>query len=201
VDSTGKETRSEHDRGARGLGFLLCDVTGIVEPGSFEGPCAGSAIQCLEKAVEDRPGIIAVRFGGVSVPERETLVELCIALKRNRQTRGCRVLALLDEKHRAVLEELARAGVEFARYMGEGPLDAGRLREAIDGLGPDDGLDRRLAPLCPFLHYERIDSRHELTVCGAYLDRLILGGRRLKDVCLTEGHLRCEHYLHPRRTP
>jgi hypothetical protein len=60
------------------------------------------------------------------------------------------------------------------------------------------GLQRYLAVLCPFLHYSRIDSQREMTVCGAYLDRLVLGGRWLREVCETEDHLHCEYFLNPR---
>jgi hypothetical protein len=71
----------------------------------------------------------------------------------------------------------------------------------IDELGPDDRLERHLPVLCSFLHYREIDAQHELTVCGAYRDRMVLGGFWLHEICETENHLHCEYYLNPRIRP
>jgi hypothetical protein len=76
-------------------------------------------------------------------------------------------------------------------------LESTQLQGIIEGLGPDDCLARHLAILCPFLYYREIDSQHEMTVCGAYLDRMVLGGRRLRELCQTEDHLHCEYFLNP----
>jgi hypothetical protein len=62
------------------------------------------------------------------------------------------------------------------------------MREIIEGLGPDDRLGRHLAVVCPYLHYSEIDFRHEMAVCGAYLDRMVLEGHRLHEICETESH-------------
>jgi hypothetical protein len=133
------------------------------------------------------------------IRERNTLVELSAALKRNSHTRKCPVLVLLHSRHRKLLEDLNRAGVDFAKYIEEIILDSNQMQKIIDGLGPDDRLERHLAVVCPFLHYSEIDSLNELTVCGAYLDRMVLGGRWLHEICETENHLHCEYYLNPRR--
>jgi len=52
----------------------------------------------------------------------------------------------------------------------------------IDRLGHEDQVERQLAKLCPYLHYDALDACHEMTVCGAYLDRMVLGGQRLQKV-------------------
>ena len=179
--------------------FLLCDTTGKV--GEFSSPeeeWVSSPVQCLNRAVDLKPELIVVRIGRIPLREREALVELSAALKRNSHTRKCPILALLHSKHRKLIEDLNRAGVDFVKYIGEITLDSSQMRKIIDELGPDDRLERHLAVLCPFLHYREIDSQHELTVCGAYLDRMVLGGRWLHDVCETENHLHCEYYLNPR---
>ena len=63
---------------------------------------------------------------------------------------------------------------------------------------PMIGCERQLAALCAYLHYDIIDARREMKVCGAYLDRMVLGGLWLSEVCQTEGHLQCEYFLNPR---
>jgi hypothetical protein len=157
-----------------------------------------SPIQCLEQAVEQTPHVIVIHFGAIDLQQRAALVELCAVLKRNHHTRACPVLALLRSRHRRLLEDLERAGVDYVRCLGATPLDSNLLRVTLEGLGPTDRLPRHLAVVCPFLHYSPIDSRRELTICGAYLDRLVLGGRRLQEVCETEDHLHCGYFLNPR---
>lgn len=196
------EINSMDERPARTLGFLLCDITGNVgELSSPEEEWASSPIQCLDKAIGRKPGIIVIRFGKMPIREREALVELSAALKRNSHTRRCLLLALLHSRHRILIENLNQAKIDYVRYIGDDKLDSIRMREIIDGLGPDDRLQRHLEILCPFLNYSKISSRQEMTMCGAYLNRMVLGGRRLHEICETEGHFRCEYYLNPRLKP
>jgi hypothetical protein len=184
---------------AQALRVLLCDTTDNVgELSSPEEEWVSSPLQCLDKATDEKPGIIVVRLGKMPIRDCQALVELSAALKRNSHTQGCPLLALLHSKHRKLMEDLNRAKVDFVRYIGDVKLDSTRIRQIIDGLGPDDLLEKHLAIVCPFLNYTRIDSHREMTVCGAYLDRMVLGGRWLHEVCETEGHLHCEYYLNPR---
>ncbi len=195
----GKDVASVDKRPVAPFRLLLCDTSGDVSESSApDQEWIPTAIQCLDKAVEGKPEIIVVRVGRVPLAEREALLELCAVLKGNSHTRTCPILALLPSKHRKVLEDLWRVGVDFARFIGDAALDPLRIRDIIKELGPDDRLERHLAVLCPFLHYDVIDSEHEMTVCGAYLDRMVLGGRRLHEICETEDHLHCEYYLNPR---
>ncbi|MDQ1335890.1 MAG: hypothetical protein QG552_2840 [Thermodesulfobacteriota bacterium] len=185
-------------QGEQGLRCLLCDSSGHMELKPEGGEWVRSPIQCLDRAMEGKPVIIAVRFWKMPMRERETLVELCAALKRNSRTRSTPVLALLHTKHRGLMEALKRAGVDLARFIGETTLSSTRLIEIIDGLGTEDRVERQWTLLCPYLDYDAIDSCHEMTVCGAYLDRMVLGGKRLHEICETEDHLHCEYYLNPR---
>jgi len=155
-------------------------------------------VRCLDRAVALEPEFIVVRIGRVPLRTREVLVELSAALKRYSHIRQCPVLALLKSKHLKLIEDLKGAGVDFVKNMGEITLNSSQMRKIIAELGPDDHLAGQLAVLCPFLHYRGIDDRHELTICGAYLDRMVLGGRRLHEICETEIHLHCEYYLNPR---
>jgi hypothetical protein len=181
------------------LRFLICDTTGNVgELSSLEEEWVPSPIQCLDKAINEKPGIIVIRFGKMPIREREALVELSAALKRNIYTQKCPVLALLNSKHRKLIEDLKQAKVDYLRDIGDAELDSTRICEIIDGLGTDDLIERHLTILCPFLNYSKIDSRHEMTMCGAYLNRMVLGGYRLHDICENEKHFHCEYYLNPR---
>jgi hypothetical protein len=187
------------NRPVRTLRFLICDTNGNVgELLSPEEEWVPSPIQCLDKAIDEKPEIIVIRFGKMQIREREALVELSAALKRNIYTQRCPVLVLLHSKNRKLIKNLKKAKVDYLRYIGDTELDSTRMREIIDGLGTDDRLERHLAILCPFLNYSKIDSRHEMTMCGAYLNRMVLGGRRLQEICETEDHFHCEYYLNPR---
>jgi len=181
------------------LRFLLCDIAGgIAGPSWRKEEWVASPIQCLDRAVDWKPKIIVVLFGQMSIREREALVELSTALKRNSHTKQCPVLVLLRSKHRKLIEDLERAKADYVRYIGEVKLNSSMVREIIENLGSEDRLQRHLETLCPFLHYSKIDSQREMTVCGAYLDRMFLGGRRLHELCQTKAHLHCEYYINPR---
>lgn len=179
---------------------MLCDIgNNVDELSSSNEEWVSSAIQCLDRAVEWKPKVIVVSFGQISIQEREALVELSAALKRNSHTKQRTVLALLHSKHRKLIEDLERTKVDYVRHIGEIKLDSGLVREIVEDLGPEDRSESHLETLCHFLHYSKIDSHHEMTVCGAYLDRMVLGGRRLHELCETEDHFQCECYQHPRR--
>lgn len=192
IKPIGVETRS------RDLKFLMCDTSGGIADSPSEKEWVASPIQCLDKAVERKPKIIVVSFMRIAIRERDALVELSAALKRNSHTKLSTVLALLPSKHRKLIEDLKRAKVDWVQCIGDAKLDSSLVREIIENLGPGNRPNRHLETLCPFLHYNKIDSQHEMTVCGAYLDRMVLGGRRLHELCETEDHLHCEYYLNPR---
>jgi hypothetical protein len=188
----------ENGQGEKSIRYLLCDSSGQIELESKDGEWVQSPIRCLDRAVEEKPAIIAVRFRQMPIRECEALMELFVTLKRNSHTRNTPVLALLHAKHRRLMEALARAGVDFAMFIGETTLSSGRMIEIIDGLGIQDRVERQLKMLCPYLHYDAIDESLEMTVCGAYLDRMVLGGNWLHEVCETSEHLHCQYYLKPR---
>ena len=190
---------TENEGPNRSRRILLCDITGKVGEHLLpEEALVSSPVRCLNRAVDLKPELVVVLIDLIPFKEREALVELSAVLKRNSHTRKCLVLALLHSKHRKLIDDLNRAGVDFVKYIGGIKLDSSQMQKIIDELGPDDRLERHLAVLCPFLHYRGIDSRHELTVCGAYRNRMVLGGHRMHEICETENHLLCEYYLNPR---
>lgn len=157
-----------------------------------------SPVECLAKAIDIKPSIMLIHFAESAIREREALVELCDVLKHNSHTRATPLMALLHTRHRKLLESLRQAGVDYAGYLNTTPMDLSHLAGLIENLGPDDLLERQLERICPFLHYSPIDDEREIVVCGAYLDRLVLGRKCLHENCECETHLRCEYYLHPR---
>lgn len=180
--------------------FLVCDTAGKTgPPASTDGEWVRSPLECLYKALESSPGIVIVRFPETPVWRREALIVLCAALKQNSETKETPLLALLPTKHRRLTEELHQAGVDFIKCLGDAHLDAVLILETIASLSDEDRVDHHFEVVCPFLHYTPMDPQQEMTVCGAYLDRMVLGGCRLRELCKTEGHLGCEYFLNPRR--
>jgi hypothetical protein len=189
---------SGNGQGEQGIRYLLCDSSGRIEPELQGRESVCGPIQCLEKALDRKPATIVVHFREMPITERETFLELCAALKRSSRTGKTPVLALLHTKHRGLMDALERAGVDFARFIGETTLTSSLMIQIIDRLADDDRVERQLTILCPYLHYDAIDERREMTVCGAYLDRMVLEGSWLHGVCETGEHLRCPYYLKPR---
>jgi len=177
---TGRDSRSA--QAGVSLRYLLCDVSGRFEPDSEGEERVRSTTQCLNRAVEGNPRIIVVRFGSIPIQQRDALVKLCVALKGNSQTRNLPLLALLHEKHRGLIENLKRAGADFVKFIAETRLNSSLMNEMIDGLTTEDRVERHLMMLCPYLHCDDLEASHELTVCGAYIDRLMLCGKWLHEV-------------------
>lgn len=197
-----KKTDEKVKERARHFPYLVCDISGNIGKPTFpEEELAHSPVQCLGKATCLSPQLIVIYFGEISIRERNALFELSKVLKQNTHTQKLPILALLHSKHRKIIENLDRANVDYLRYIGDAKLDLGHMRKIISGLGPNDRLKRHLGILCPFLHYKQIDARLEIMTCGAYLNRMVLGGRRLRETCETENHFHCEYYLNPRYKP
>ena len=179
--------------------FLLLDPDGADENFvSTEGERVGSRLSCLSRAMGEQPEIIVIRMGKGSLHMHEEIVELCTVLKRNSHTNSIPILVLLHSKHRKLLEKLNQAGVEVIKYCDDTPLNPEKTRRLIEKFQPEDLLPFQLERLCPFLNYEKIDTWREMTVCGAYLNRMVLGGQRLRDICHTTDHHHCIYFRHPR---
>lgn len=184
-----------------GLQFLLCDVTGRF--GGLAGRELGvtSPIQCLDRAVEENPEIIVWRFGCAPLWVHEWLVELVSILKRNSHTRSCNILALLQTRHRQLLQRLVLAGLDYVEYTDSTLLEATQIQKFLQRLGPDNNAAHQLEKLCPYLRYSRLKDSGDFILCGAYLERMVLGGTRLHKICETENHCSCEYFMNPRRLP
>ncbi|HCU70025.1 MAG TPA: hypothetical protein DGF30_12600 [Desulfomicrobium sp.] len=179
----------------RGGKLLLVDPAGVVGEASPED-CAFSTMQCLERTAGGRESTVAVVAGSNEQAQRFALPDLVGMLKRS--VRVCRVVAVVSHRHRMLLESFRRNGADFVAVMNFGRLDAAGIEEAVMRLGAEDSLERQLALVCPFLNYSAINARTELTVCGAYRNRMVLGPQRLRSCCETASHAQCGQFLTPR---
>lgn len=178
--------------------ILLCDSNEEMYNGVLGIDVVNSPVLCLHQAITMQPELIVVTMRNVQSKERMTQIELCSILKENKLSKEIPILVLLDECNKRVFELLQKAGVDYASTFD--------LTEELTGLNefiklefdPEYQLSYQLKQICPKLNYSRIDSQRELTVCGAYLDRMVLGGNRLHDICLTKEHYNCPYYLNPR---
>lgn len=190
----------KHDQLALLKGLILCDPSGKAAIPGMGQNCTKSPILCFDLAVDQEVDMVIVRFGPMPSPLRSRLVILCQALNHNSHTKECLILALFDSWQRELMEELKMAGVDFVKCVGDMVLDPASLHEIISSLKLDDLLDNRLASLCPYLHYRVTETNNEMTVCGAYKDRMVLGGERLQVKCESLKHRECEFFLSPRQT-
>ena len=180
--------------------LLVCDISGEMDWMIQESDAVlvNSPVQCLNRAITEQSNAVVIRFGDITLRERDALIELCSVLKQNQYTNGIGVIALLSSKHRAVMERLRDAGVEYVKFLAKVEPSQASIDIMTNEPEPKDWVNFQLEILCPYLHYSKIDSRHEMTVCGGYLDRMVLGRHRLQEICETRGHLHCEYYLNPR---
>jgi hypothetical protein len=193
------EARSKADADPRRASrYLLLD-----QDGDAGEECPGeervfTPARCLERAAEGDVRLVALLFKSGSNARRAALVELISILKRNESTCGLTIVAFLPARHRLLIEALKRAGADFVQLLGEGAANSFCVGDALHCLGPEDRPEHHLSEICPHINYSDIDSHLELALCGAYRNRMVLGGPRLQSTCATAGHLACEYYLNPR---
>lgn len=177
--------------------YLVCDASGDTGT-DRHGLWTRSPLSCLETAIEAVPDMILIRFPEPGDPIRGMYLELCEALKRNGRTRGCAVTALIPGKERALMDGLYSAGVDYAVTVSGGGLDDRKVLDILNSLGERHRVAHCLDTLCPYLSSVALDESRAMPVCGAYLDRMVLGGRRLHELCETENHAGCEYFQNPR---
>jgi hypothetical protein len=142
---------------------------------------------------------VLIYFSVRQIRLRELLIELCADLNRNPQMRSIPTCVSLEYPHRLLLAKLSEAGAEYVDIRP--PTEAANLWKIWERTvvqGSNMRIESQLSRLCPFLHYRPINDQNELITCAAYRNRMVLGGRRLHEVCQTETYLHCEYYLNPR---
>lgn len=176
----------------------------LLEPGGGGGrKCSGeervqTTARCLERVVESDVRIVAIQFGSSSDTRRAILLEFVSILKNSVKTGDLTVVALVSARHRILLEALKRAGADFVFILPEKTANSFCICDVLDRLTPNNRPEHLLEEICPNLNYSAIDSQREISLCGAYRNRMVLGGSRLHNLCETTGHLGCEYYLNPR---
>lgn len=159
-----------------------------------------SPLGALSHATTDRPDLIAMVFNSGEVLHHNGVVELCKILKAHPLTAKTRVAAFIERPHQKLIERLARAGADSVDFRTG--MEPEQMKETISQLWQARSLtpvQKILERLCPFLDYlQSDDGKYELTVCGAYRNRMVLGGSRLHGICHTADHRHCEYYLNPK---
>ena len=153
-------------------------------------------MECFSRAVSGRPELIAIVFSARNMSARHWVLELCRCLKNNPLTREIPVVVLMETIHREMMVKLEETGVTlFKNYKADIIIDLNRIKDLVKRGGPSMGIRETIKKLCPTLNRVGSDDEEELTVCGAYMNRMVLGGKRLHEVCETLNHLHCEYFI------
>jgi len=154
--------------------------------------------RCLERVGEGDVRAVAIVFGSGSDARRATLLEFVSILKHNAKTGDLTVVAVVPTRHRLLLEALKREGADFVFIFPEDTANSFCVGDILGGLTTKNRPEHILKEICPNLNYSAIDSCREISLCGAYRNRMVLGGSRLHNICETTEYFGCEYYLNPR---
>lgn len=157
-----------------------------------------SPISFLARAMEGDCGRLVVFLEWSTRQEKETLLELCTALRTSPVTRDLVLGCILHERHREILAGLAQAGVGWVSFLS---VDQPILPTLL--MPPESGDERWLRlykvlrEICPYLNYLPVEGGKEMCVCGAYRNRMVLGQGTLRDLCQVARHHSCPYFLEP----
>lgn len=160
---------------------------------------APDPLACLNEATRRNFGLVIISFTDMRVGVRNTVLELCRCLNTHPITKKTPILVSVESQHRDMAVRLIDAGVRFMEVRQSGaPIDPACLLRLVNLDDPSVSINLIMSRLCPFIRYSPIDDHCELTTCKAYRNKMVLGGRRLHEVCETGTHAYCDHFLHPR---
>ena len=169
----------------------------IARPPRFGVTVTDTALACLEEAIEGDYNLVVVCVSSGGHIDRA--IELCTCLKRNPLMRNTPTFVSIDRWHRDIAIRLKDAGLDFMGVRkANHHIDPGHVLDLVRKAATSVQVDRILDRLCPFLHYQRIKWQGELITCGAWHNRMVLGGQRLHEVCESNTHLHCEYFQDPR---
>jgi len=185
---------------AKTQSILLCANDDIHHAQKAGLSWASSPIMCLSAATENAYDAIILYIRGSLPAMAATMIELCVALKSNHYTSSIPLIAICFSISRLIVEQLAEAGVDFVVFKNdqERKGHSKTLEAFINELKDENRPERILSRLCPYLHYTPINDDKELITCKAYANWLVLGPRRLQDLCQTARHPNCPYYQSPR---
>ena len=155
---------------------------------------ANGVLDCLHRAVSGLARGVVADLRGSGPDGMQDQLTLLRLLGENPYTRTLPRAALLPGVLREILEDLASAGVDAVHLPGAASgLPPQVLDAPFVGPWPADFL----RTTCPFFN-SRPAGRGWLHSCGAYRDRLVLGGRRMAVYCLGGGFRDCPYFNAPR---
>jgi hypothetical protein len=182
--------------------ILVCPVQrnqGIAK--TAEVTIARSLPACFNLASSRDFGLIIINVPWGKEAIRNRVLDLCRGLKSHPETQDTPVIISAEFINREMIIKLVNAGIRFMDVRGKGAhIDPERLLCLTRSADPSIRIDLILARLCPFLDHRRENDGYALTTCRAYRNRMVLGGKRLHEVCESDCHVYCEYYLHPRFT-
>jgi len=166
---------------------------------SEEAVVTRTPLACLNEATGGDYGLIVVSFSTRPVSARDETIELCKYLKNNSLATRTPLVVSMEAPHRGIAVALKNSGVGLLEVRStEAPVDPELLKGLIHSGDASISIDRVLTRMCPFLNYNPVDGQRELITCRAYGNRMVLGGRRLHEVCETRDYSHCDTFLHPR---
>lgn len=180
--------------------MLICQLSENQEIVTSENVTMTSTLlTCLSEATQRDFELILVNFSTRPISKRSGIIELFTCLKNSHLTGETPLFASMETLHRDMIVKMKNAGVNFLKiHPPKATIAPEQMLRVIQSKDASVGIDRFLARLCPFLNYSAIDDQVELITCRAYRNRMVLGGKRLHEICETEGYLHCEYYLNPR---
>jgi len=180
--------------------ILVCRLDETIKIVKSEGvTVTHSPVSCLNAAAQMHFDLTVLSFSIQPIRVRSGIVELCRCLKSNSATCKTPVFASVDRWHRILMEQLRDAGLDFLDGRdSQKRMHPAHIFNRMMKTGISMGMDQMVARLCPFLNYAPLNGHSELITCGAWHNRMVLGGKRLHEVCETTGHLHCEYFLNPR---
>jgi len=158
-----------------------------------------SPLTCLSLTEVHRPEYVVIRFPYGTLDLNFKLFELCGCLKRDARTRAIPLLALLSFPHRALIEALQEAEVDHLLFYPGDPPGSQALTDLVKSLPGLPGPARFRESVCPYLDYEVFNTNNEITLCGAYLDHLVINPQRLQRFCSQDQHRECSYFLKPKK--
>lgn len=153
-------------------------------------------LACLNEATQKEFALILIRFSPHLVSSRGEAIELCSCLKTNPLTRQSIIVVSMDRAHRETILCIQKIGVRFMSVSSSAKtISLGELILAVEQLDARFRTNHILSKLCPYIHYTPITDNCELITCQAYGNQMVLGGKRLREICESPDHHYCEYYL------
>lgn len=180
--------------------ILLCSTDDIHHSTKAGLSWASSPIMCLSTATENSYDFIILYIKGSSLSRTASMIELCVALKKNHHTSLVPLVAVCFSVNRQIIERIKEAGVDFVVFKnGWEKIDLDNNPESLmEYMKEENRPAKVLNSLCPYIHYTPINDDKELTTCRAYANYLVLGSRRLQELCQTSIHPNCPYHQSPR---